>query len=345
MWKLHRYYFKEVLVSATLSFVVLFGVVLISLIYRGIDKAQGGTIVDALLITVLWTADAFPQLLAIALLFGTVGTFARAAADREVTAMLAAGISLRVPMAGAMVVALALASLSAVCMHSVIPWTHYYKFRVVAELYREFVLHSRPAGDQIAIEDVVMTWERDEGDRFFDVVLFLRDEVFLADQAWFEVDDDIISLHMLGVKSPLAGVSIEAPTFRKDLREMANPKERPDDDKDITSERLLAEVYRGAAKNPNGVRYTVHRRTCFALLPCLLVPIGVCIGVLARQRGRATALALGLVPMLGFYAFDFFGMELVRWWDHPAMSSIAAYLPAFALVAGGLPFCWRILRS
>lgn len=346
MWKLHRYYFKEVLVSAGLTFLVLFGVVAISMIYRGIDKAQGGSLVDALVITVLWTADAFPHLLAISLLFGTIGTFARAAADREVTAIMAAGLSLRVPMAAALLVGLGVAGIGGVCLHYVIPWAHYYKFRVVAEAIREFLLHTRVAGDQVALDDVVMTWDHeDDTHRFHDAVIFVRDQVFLADQTWFEVEDQWVSLRMQGVRSPLPGIAVEAPSFRRDLGDMTMEKKRPENERDVASDRLVAELLRGASDNPNGVRYLLHRRTCFSLLPLLLVPIGLCIGVLARDRGRATAMAFGLVPLGAFFAADVFGLEMVRWWDHPLMSAIAGFLPALVLIAGGVPFCWRTLRS
>ncbi len=346
MWKLHRYYFKEVLVSASLTFLVLFGVVAVSMIYRGIDKAQGGSLIDALVITVLWTGDAFPHLLAIALLFGTIATFARAAADREVVAIMAAGLSLRVPMAAALLVGLGLAGIGGVCLHYVIPWAHYYKFRVVAEAFREFLLHTRVAGDQIALDDVVMTWDReDEAHRFNNAVIFVRDEVFLADQTWFEVDDDWVSLRMQGVRSPLPGMAVEAPSFRRDLRDMTLDRHRAENERDVASDRLVAELLRGSSNNPNGVRYLLHRRTCFALLPVLLVPIGLCIGVLARERGRATAMALGLIPLVCFYAADFLGIEMVRWWDHPLMSAISGFLPALVLIIGGVPFCWRTLRS
>ncbi len=345
MWKLHRYYFWEVLVSATLSFVVLFSVVMVSLVYRGIDKAEGGSIIDALVITVLWTVDALPHVLAIALLFGTIATFARAAADREITAMLAVGVNLRVPMASAMLVGLSLASIGGLGQHYLLPWAHYYKFRVVAELTREFLMHTRPASDQIVINDLAMTWQREEGGRFYQVVLFTGDDVFLADSAWFENDDEVISLEMQGVKSALSGIAIEAPTLRRDLRDMVPSGPRADDDRDVASDRLLAEIYRGAHQNPNGARYTVHRRSCFALLPCLLVPIGLCIGVLARERGRATAMALGLIPVLCFYVADFLGMEVARNWNHSAISALAGYLPVLVLALGGIPFCWRTLRS
>ena len=345
MRRLHRYYFSEVLLSSALTFCVLFGVLTVSLVYRGIDKAQGGGLIDAVVITMLWTIDAFPDVLGIALLFGTIATFARAAADREITAIMAAGLSLRLPVEAALLVGLPIAALGGLCQHYLIPWAHYYKFRVVAEAMREFLIHTRPTGDQMTLDDFAMTWDREEGGHFRDVVLFVRDEVLLAESAWFEVENDTVSLRMRAVQNPANGLSVEAPTLSRDLREMGTPGRRSDDDRDVTSDRLLAEVYRGGHPNPNGAGYTLHRRSCYALLPCLLVPIGVCIGVMARERGRATAMALGLIPVMCFYAADFIGLQLVRQWNHPLMSVLSGYLPTIVLLVGGVPFCWRTLRS
>lgn len=342
MWKLHRYYCKEVLLSSVLTFVVLFGVVALSLVYRAVDRAQGGNLFDAVLITMLWTADTFPHLMAISLLFGTVGTFARAGADREITAIRAAGISPRVPMASALLIGMAFAVVAAIGQHYVIPWAHFHKYRVGAQALREFILTTRVAGDQFQLgknDEGVMTWAReDEHRHFHDVVIFRKGEVFLADEAWFETEGEIVSLRMLGVHSPLPGVSIAEPTIRIDMRAIANL--RDEGDKDLDSDQLLAEVYRGVHPNPKGARYTVHQRSCFALLPCLLAPIGFCIGVMARDRGRAVAMSFALVPLFLFYASDFLGMELTRTLDMPAVG----WLPALVLAVAGIPFCWRLLR-
>ncbi len=42
MWKIHRYYLKEIGINALLTFLVLFGIALISLLYKGIRLVQGG---------------------------------------------------------------------------------------------------------------------------------------------------------------------------------------------------------------------------------------------------------------------------------------------------------------
>ncbi len=343
MWRLHRYYFKEVLVSACLTLTVLFGVVAVSMVYRGIDRAQGGELLDAVLITLLLTADAFPHLVAIALLFGTISTFARASAERELTAIKAAGINLVVPMSAAALVGIMAALVAAACVHYVIPWAHFHKYRVVAEAIRGVILTTRVAGDQINLKDYgVMTWSReDAAHRFHDVVIFRRGDVYAADETWFEAEREFVSLRMRGSRSPLAGIAIEAPSFTMDTRELAEDAMRHEGDKDLTSDQLLAEVVRGVHDNPGGARFTVHRRACFALLPCLLVPLGFCIGVMSRDRGRAAAMALGLVPVACFYAADFVSLELVRVLDWAP----TAYLPAAVLVAGGIPFCRKTLRS
>ena len=97
MWRLHRYYLKELAVNAFITFTVMFAVVLISLVYRGIQRSQGGGLLDAALITLFFALDALPHLLTIAFLLATVMTFTRAAQDRELIAVRAAGISPRGP--------------------------------------------------------------------------------------------------------------------------------------------------------------------------------------------------------------------------------------------------------
>lgn len=345
MWKLHRYYAKEVLLGSAISLLVLTAVVTISLVYRGIDRAQGGTLLHALVITVLWTADAFPHLLAIAVLFGTINAFARAAADREITAMRAAGIGLGVPLQATLLVGLAMAGLAGVFVDRVIPWAHYHKFRVVTELVREFLLHSRPAADQLAVEGATMTWQRETDGHYHDVVVFHGKEVLVADEAWIEISGaGWVSIELRGARSPLSGAAIEAPTLHKHLDDMGFLQARPENEDDVVSEQLIAELHRGVAPNPGRAAYIVHRRHCYALLPCLMMPLGLCIGVLSRARGRAAAMSFGLVPVGLFYAGDFLGQGIVRT-AGPELGAWAAYLPVAILVVLGTPFCWRTLRS
>ena len=106
MWRLHRYYLKELAVNAAITFLVLFAVVLISLVYRGIQRSQGGGLLDAAMITLFFALDALPHLLTISFLIATVVTYTRAAQARELVAIRAAGISPRVPMTAAVLVGL-----------------------------------------------------------------------------------------------------------------------------------------------------------------------------------------------------------------------------------------------
>ena len=89
MWKIHRYYLKEIAVNALLTFTVLFGIALISLIYKGIRLVSGGDLIDAAITTLLLAADILPHLLTFSVMFATVLTFARASQEREITALRA----------------------------------------------------------------------------------------------------------------------------------------------------------------------------------------------------------------------------------------------------------------
>ena len=162
MWRLHRYYLKELAVNAAITFIVLFGVVLISLIYRGIQRSQGGELLDAAKITLFWALDAVPHLLTISFLIATVVTFTRAAQDRELTAIRAAGISPRVPMQSAVLVGIFLSVAASFANHYLIPEVHFMKYRVIKEVVRTAFMNLGLGGDRIKIpnSERVLTFRR-----------------------------------------------------------------------------------------------------------------------------------------------------------------------------------------
>lgn len=358
MGKIHRYYLKEVAANAALAFTVLFGICLVSLVYRGIARAQGGDLLAAAWITFFWTADLLPNLLTIAFLFGTVLTFARASTDRELIALRASGVPNFTPMLPALSAGVGITLLCAFLVHEVIPWTHFAKYRVVADTTRQVLLNLGLQGDQILLAEWggVMVWERkDERGHFHDATIHLsrartsRDgrrlgegTLFLVQEAWFEMDParGNLVLALRGVREPLRDYATERLDLEFDFHELAEKGRRWEGDRDLTSGQLLAEVARGVHPNPGGARFTVHRRSCAAVLPLLLAPLGFVLGAMALGRGRVAALAACALPLGVYYLCDVAGIELVRKVDWAGFG----WLPAMVLALLGAPFCWRHLR-
>lgn len=358
MWKIHRYYLAELTVSVVLTFLVLFGTALLMSVPQAIGRAQGGGLVAALMITVLFAVDAIPHLLAMAILFAAVLTFARASQDREITAMRAAGISPRVPMVAALLVGLTASLLGGYATHYLIPWAHFHKYRVIGDAIRSFYLQTEMSGDRMAFGGFLMTWrDRDENGHFHDVVVKIGSGqedgepavrsagpgrgVFYADEAWLTWGDvgESIGLQFENMWSLRMG-KVGRFTIWVDLRALTAEVRRDESDKDLASDQLLSEVIRGVHESPDGARFTVHRRSSFALMSFLFAPIGFCIGVLARGRGRMTALLFGMVPLLLFYSCVMIAPELLRMVEWPLMG----LLPVFVLGLGAIPFCWRLLK-
>lgn len=351
MWKIHRYYLRELSATVSLTLLVLFGIALAAFVYRGIDRARGGDLMSAVLITFYFAADAFPHLLAIALLLGTVFVFARAAQDREITALRAGGVSPRVPLVGALLVGVAFSLVGVWAQHYVIPSAHYHKYRVVADVARQLFASAGAGGDRIEFGDFVMFWRgRRAGGRFVDVIVKSGglgsapraiERVFQAKEAWIEHEPGSERITMV-FREPrdASGQYLERLSISVDVREVTERGWRTEGDKDLTSDQLLAEVLRGVHDNPGGAAYTVHQRACFALMPFLFAPLGFCIGVMARDRGRVTGLLASLLPLLVFYCGVLLSPQLARLLDMPSM----AWLPAAAVALPGAPFCWRLLR-
>ncbi len=352
MWRIHRHYLKELAVTSMVTFLVLFGIVLIASLSRGISRAQGASLVSAMLITFYWAADTFPHLLAISLLVSTVLTFARASQDREITAIRAAGISPRVPMVAALIIGLICSIAGSLALHYLIPRAHYNKYRVVGEAVRNFVLNTKMSGGKIAFGGFFLSSERkdDRGHLHGVVIKVDRDdgglepgEAYYAREAWLDLGEDgeTLRLSFLGIRNASGMYDLEGPvTLRVNIRNITDRGRRDTRDDDLTTDQLLADVYRGLHRHPEWALFQVHRRACYALMPCLLAPLGFCIGVLSRDRGRMTALLFAMVPALVFYACVLAAEEAMR----QTGFSYIAWLPAAVLFVLGVPFCWRILK-
>ena len=356
MWKLHRYYLKELAINAAITFSVLFAIVLISLVARGIQRAQGGGLLDAALITIFFAMDAFPHLLTISFLMATVLTFARATQDREMVAIRSAGISPVVPMTSALLLGLVLAIVGALTMHYALPMAHFRKYRVGVEVARNLILSMNLSSDRMSIPNTDIVWtcrERNAAQEYLDCTIWLPDDdlgvagvvspVLRVDKVSIPRPDErseSLLIRLEGVRDPVTGNRLAEWTIDLPLRSLTEGRRRAEDDRDLTSDQLLSEVYRDVHDQPNGAMFTVHRRTSFALLPAILAPIGFCIALLSRDRGRVAAMVFGLLPLGAFYGADVLGFRLLRATDSP----YAGWTPVAALLLLGLPFCWRVLR-
>jgi lipopolysaccharide export LptBFGC system permease protein LptF len=357
MWKLHRYYLREVTVNAAITFTVLFAIVLLSLVARGLQKAQGGGLFEAALIMLFWALDMFPHLLTISFLLATVLTFARAVQDREIVAIRSAGIPPRVPMTAALLVGMVLSVVSSLAQHYVLPEVHFRKYRVIGDVTRTVMQNLNLGSDRIRFGDFVMEFRRQDQQRaFLDCTVYvppkrmarLRDAGFYSSIVMVDriptplVDErsDTLEFKLEGLHDPVTGSYLANHSYTQSLHALLETGRRNERDDDLSSDQLLAEVARGVHEAPTAAWYTLYRRSCFAIMPVLLAPIGFCIAQLAYHKGRMIALLASIVPLAVFYTGDVLGAKLLRSTDSP----LFGLFPAMLLVALGVPFCVRTLR-
>ena len=217
---------------------------------------------------------------------------------------------------------------------------------------RNFIINTGMSGGTIALKGFFLSAEsKDENGRFQQVVIKLAKgqgghleggTAHVAEEAWLDLspDKETLSLRLRNIRDAAGNRLPDVLTISKNIRDLTEGNARHAGDKDLTSDQLLALVERDLHHNDGAARYTVHRRACFALMPALFAPIGFCIGVMARDRGRMTAVLFAMIPLLIFYASVMLAPALVRITSSP----LFAWLPAAAVTVLGLPFCWRLLR-
>lgn len=355
MWKLHRVYLRELLRNLFLTAVVLFGVVLLISMTRGVRRAEGFDLWTALRITWYWAADSLAHLVPISFLVANVLTFARASQDRELTALQAAGVAPWAPLKAAALVGIWLSFVTTFLLHSLIPDTHYWKNRVVADTVRAVLLETGITGDQFQLgEGVTIAWEdRGGAGELRDLVLFVDDGalgfeavglrgVLRAESARVSLDaeEDLLSCRFDGLRDPLGQAELRDLTITRSLATLATENRRREGDRDLTSQHLMSEVARGVHPLAISAEYVYFRRIAFALLPLALGPIGFALGRAAGDRGRAQALLLTTIPLGVFYAGDLLGTELVRSTDQPLFACTSFLM----LLLGAGYSIWRVAR-
>jgi lipopolysaccharide export LptBFGC system permease protein LptF len=349
-----------VTVNAAITFTVLFAIVLLSLVARGLSKAQGG-IVEAALYMLFWALDMLPHLLTISFLLATVLTFARAVQDRELVAIRSAGIPPRVPMVSALLVGLVLSIVSSLALHYVLPAVHFRKYRIGSEIMRNMFNNMNLGTDRIRFpcghQDFIMDYRRQDAGGFQDCTIYappkllarlsagnsgFRSPILKADRVSMppaDLRNNVISIVIDGLRDPVTANMIQHTKMDVSASELSGSMRNERDD-DLSSDQLLAEVTRNVHEAPTAAWYTLWRRCCFAVMPVLMAPIAFCIAQLAYQRGRMIALVASIAPLALFYSGDILGAKLLRTTDWP----VFGWFPAMLLTAFGAPFCVRTLR-
>lgn len=358
MWKLHRYYLKELGINFGITFLVMFAVVLVSLVTRGIQRSEGGNLLDALMITLLFALDAFPHLLSITFLVATVLTFTRAAHDRELIAIRAAGIGPRVPMMPALLVGLLLSVVGSFANHYVIPDVHYHKYRVIADVVRNVFTNLKLGSDRIPILDTgyVMTFREREGHEYLDCTIYcprdrriegVNSPIVRVERVSIPpigTDSETLDIVLTGFRDPIPSPHAEGRAgeiiIRLGLHDIADRGRRADRNEDLRSDQLLGEVMRGVHPMPHEAIHALFRRCCFSLMPALLAPIGFCIAEFMGRRGRVLAITAALLPLAVFYVGEVIGARIL----HATANPWSAWMPVVLLLLLGVPLCWRQLR-
>lgn len=335
MWRFHRYYLRELLLNFGMTFAVLFGIALLALLARGITRTQGQDMLLALWVTLLWTLELVPDLIAISTLIASVLTFSRAAAENEIIAIRMAGIRPGRLIGSVVIVGALTASVNTYLVHDLIPQVHFLKYRPVQDLATLFLMNLRPSNNRIEFGDrLTMTWQRHEEGRYVDVTLKasgtdLSYEGF-ARRVWFERDESgrRLFLKLQGPESHstnTSGTHVEEAqrtvvrwtkdaviTVTFDLQELTQQGLRSEGIRDIPTTQLVAENERFGSENLGVSRWEVYSRSFRGLTSLLFALAAFPIGVLARRSSRMAALGLSAVPLTVYYGSFYAAPALAR---------------------------------
>jgi lipopolysaccharide export system permease protein len=356
VWRLHRYYSRDLASSIGLTFSILFGISILAFLPRILNRTQGESIYVALAAALVFAVDFLPDLVTISALVGTVFTYSRASADNEILAIRASGIHLSCPLAPALMVALLGSVACGWLVSTWIPAVHYMKYQLISGLANQMLGNLASAEGRLELPGLTLTFDATKRGsantlRNVDVIMTTKEHRYSvwAEELSIEVDAEneraVIFLKNArgfdasdGSYKTVLQENVELPL---DLAEILGDTSRKEgSDKDLRTSQIYSELMRGEHPFPEGAWYLLNFRGCKTLVPLVMTLLGFCIGVLFKGSGRMGSFALSFGPLGLYYGLTIAARSLVATTHVTAL----AWLPVGALALALVPLFWKVFR-
>jgi lipopolysaccharide export system permease protein len=346
------YLLRQMLLSMAFSLGGIALVVFPALTVSAVHRLRGAGIETIIMYLPLVAMDLVPYLLPLSFMLAVVATFGRLAADREWTAIQAAGIHpLRMLLPG-LVLATTLAGGTYWMVSTVAPeWTHRqrsYHMRAVAQALTTLF----PGRTRIQVGDFLLEASRRTENTFYDVLIFLprKEGVptkrMVADEVHMGFDGEVLRMSFVQARvvHGRSDATVGRPSLEIPLEELVQePRSERTRATDNTSAVLKQRLAEGDLP-PDLVlryRYEIQARRALSVCYLLFLALGAPTGIWLRKGTQLAAMAASVAYALVYYVLSMnVGQELVF------KGQLEPWVGAWATtVLGLIPAVWLLRRA
>ncbi len=363
---LNAYVTRLLLTTVLMGAGVLTFVMAAGHVFRIFDwLARGGSLGVLGRFLVLRLPDILRFSLPLAMLVATVLVFSHLAADNEITAMKACGVSLWQVIAPGLLISVALSAICFWCATTLGPRCQYEADQLLWEqaAISPLVL-LEDSGSFIELEGLHIRVDRREGDILHGIHILVQDreqrlqQTITARQGRLRADAEQRSFELVLQDATFGQLDVEpaspnglsATPGRFATREITLPLSTDESgslrrlarkpkhmDLGMLFGRLYLDAERG--ENVSPLLVELHSRLSMSLSPLAFLFIGIPFAVRSRRSETSVGLLMALLLALGFYAFMLISRSLKT--DSRAHPEILIWLPNLFYQLGGL---WALAR-